>query len=115
GSVGIGFAIPMSLAKNVVSQLADNGKVVRGWLGVGIQGVTPELAKSFGRTDTTGVLVSSVSDGSPADKAGLKAGDIITEYDGRKVERPGQPPLVRGPTPLRRYPQMTAGPDRKPI
>src|SRR5437899_6225336 len=87
GSVGIGFAIPISLAKNVVTQLADSGKVTRGWLGVGIQPVTPELAKSFGRTETAGVLVSSVSEGSPAERAGIKTGDIITEYDGRKVER----------------------------
>jgi len=113
GSVGIGFAIPMSLAKNVVSQLADNGKVVRGWLGVGIQGVTPELAKSFGRTDTTGVLVSSVSDGSPADKAGLKAGDIITEYDGRKVERPGDLPRAVAATPVGRDVKMTVVRDGK--
>ena len=115
GSVGIGFAIPVSLAKNVVSQLADNGKVVRGWLGVGIQGVTPELAKSFGRTDTTGVLVSSVSDGSPADKAGLKAGDIITEYDGRKVERAGDLPRAVAGTAVGRDVKMTVVRDGKPM
>src|SRR5262245_5619688 len=87
GSVGIGFAIPTSLAKTIVTQLADSGTVTRGWLGVGIQPVTPDIAKSLGRTETNGALVSSVSEGSPAEKAGVKAGDIITEYDGRKVER----------------------------
>ncbi len=102
GSVGIGFAIPVSLAKNVVTQLADSGKVTRGWLGVGIQPVTPDIAKSFGRADTTGVLVSSVAEGSPAEKAGLKAGDIITEYDGRTVERASDLPRAVAGTPVGR-------------
>jgi len=100
GSVGIGFAIPTSLAKSIVTQLADSGKVTRGWLGVGIQPVTPDIAKSFGRTETTGALVSSVSEGSPAEKAGLKAGDIITEYDGRKVERVSDLPRAVAGTPV---------------
>jgi serine protease Do len=102
GSVGIGFAIPMTLAKNVVTQLADSGKVTRGWLGVGIQPVTPDIAKSLGRAETTGVLVASVSEGSPAEKAGLKAGDIITEYDGRKVERASDLPRAVAGTPVGR-------------
>src|SRR2546427_1980395 len=106
GSVGIGFAIPTSLAKSIVSQLADSGKVTRGWLGVGIQPVTPDIAKSFGRTETTGALVSSVSEGSPAEKAGLKAGDIITEYDGRKAERGSDLPRAVPGTPV--------GPDGRP-
>jgi serine protease Do len=100
GSVGIGFAIPTSLAKSIVTQLADSGKVTRGWLGVGIQPVTPDIAKSFGRTETNGALVSSVSEGSPAEKAGLKAGDIITEYDGRKVERVSDLPRAVAGTPV---------------
>ncbi|HEX9127233.1 MAG TPA: PDZ domain-containing protein, partial [Methylomirabilota bacterium] len=100
GSVGIGFAIPTSLAKSIVTQLADSGTVTRGWLGVGIQPVTPDIAKSFGRTETTGALVSSVSEGSPAEKAGLKAGDIITEYDGRKVERVSDLPRAVAGTPV---------------
>ena len=100
GSVGIGFAIPTSLAKTIVTQLADSGTVTRGWLGVGIQPVTPDIAKSFGRTETTGALVSSVSEGSPAEKAGLKAGDIITEYDGRKVERVSDLPRAVAGTPV---------------
>jgi serine protease Do len=102
GSVGIGFAIPMTLAKNVVTQLADSGKVTRGWLGVGIQAVTPDIAKSLGRAETTGALVSSVSEASPAEKAGLKAGDIITEYDGRKVERVSDLPRAVAGTPVGR-------------
>jgi serine protease Do len=85
GSVGIGFAIPVNLAKGVVTQLAASGHVVRGWLGVGIQRVTPELASSFGLPESHGALVSGVSSNSPAMQAGLKAGDVIVEYDGRKV------------------------------
>ena len=77
GSIGIGFAIPVNLAKPVLTQLADTGHVVRGWLGVGIQPVTAELAKGL-KLPTTGALVSSVADGSPAAKAGLKAGDVIS-------------------------------------
>jgi len=115
GSVGIGFAIPISLAKNVVTQLADSGKVTRGWLGVGIQAVTPELAKSFGRTETAGVLVSSVSDGSPAERAGIKAGDIITEYDGRKVERAGDLPRAVAATPVGQSVKLTVVRDGKPM
>jgi serine protease Do len=113
--VGIGFAIPMSLAKSVVTQLADSGKVTRGWLGVGIQPVTPELAKSFGRTETTGVLVSSVSEGSPAERAGIKSGDIITEYDGRKVERASDLPRAVAGTPVGRDVKLTVVRDGKPV
>jgi serine protease Do len=113
--VGIGFAIPMSLAKNIVTQLAESGKVTRGWLGVGIQSVTPELAKSFGRPDTTGVLVSSVSDGSPAAHAGIKAGDIITEYDGRKVERASDLPRAVAATPVGREVKLSVVRDGKPM
>jgi serine protease Do len=87
GSVGIGFAIPVNLAKSVVTQLAETGHVVRGWLGVTIQPLTPELATSFGLSDTRGALVSSVVEGSPAMKAGVKPGDVITAYDGRLVSR----------------------------
>jgi len=115
GSVGIGFAIPMSLAKNVVTQLADSGKVTRGWLGVGIQPVTPELAKSFGRTETTGVLVSSVTEGSPAERAGIKTGDIITDYDGRKVERASDLPRAVAGTPVGRDVTLNVVRDGKPV
>ena len=87
GSVGIGFAIPTNLVKSVVTQLAESGHVVRGWLGVSIQPLTPELATSFGAADTHGALVSGVADGSPAARAGLRRGDVITHYDGHPVAR----------------------------
>lgn len=87
GSVGIGFAIAANLAKSVVTQLAEHGHVVRGWLGVTIQPMTPDLAKAFQREDKRGALISSVAEGSPAQKAGLKTGDIITEYNGRPLAK----------------------------
>jgi serine protease Do len=87
GSVGIGFAIPVNLAKRVVTQLADSGHVVRGWLGVSIQPVTPELAKAFNLSAPAGALVSSVVAGSPALAAGLAPGDVITRFDDRTVVR----------------------------
>jgi serine protease Do len=115
GSVGIGFAIPMTLAKSVVTQLAESGTVTRGWLGVGIQPVTPDLAKTFGRAETTGVLVSSVSEGSPAERAGLKSGDIITEYDGRKVERASDLPRAVAGTPVGRDVRLSVVRDGKTL
>jgi serine protease Do len=88
GSVGIGVAVPSSLAKTVITQLADHGKVERGWLGVSIQPLTKDLAKTFTRGDsTTGALVSSVMEGSPAAKAGVKTGDVIVEFGGKKVAK----------------------------
>ena len=87
GSIGIGFAIPVNLAKPVLTQLADGGRVVRGWLGVSIQPVTPELAKGLKLSETSGALVASVTEGSPAAKAGLKPGDVIVEFNGERVAR----------------------------
>jgi serine protease Do len=100
GSVGIGFAIPANLAKSVVTQLAEHGHVVRGWLGVTIQPLTPDLAKAFQRDDKRGALVSSVAEGSPAAKAGLKAGDIITEYSGRPIAKSEDLPRAVAETPV---------------
>jgi serine protease Do len=102
GSVGIGFAIPVDLAKSVVTQLAAHGHVVRGYLGVSIQPVTADLAKGFGIAEASGALVSSVVAGSPAAKAGIKAGDVITEYDGRKVARADELPRVVAESPVGR-------------
>jgi serine protease Do len=87
GSVGIGFAVPSSLAKTVITQLASRGTVERGWLGVSIQPLTKELARSFKRDDRSGALVSAVMDGSPAAKAGIKTGDVIVEFNGRKIAK----------------------------
>lgn len=82
GSIGIGFAIPSNMAKSVMAQLIKDGKVHRGMLGVGIQDVTSELAENFGLKDVRGVIVNSVTPNSPADKAGLKQGDVILSLNG---------------------------------
>jgi serine protease Do len=84
--MGIGFAIPINMAKAISEQLIQSGKVTRGYLGVLIQDVTPELANSFGLDKAQGALISEVTDGSPAEKAGLKQGDIIISLDGKDVE-----------------------------
>ncbi len=78
GSQGIGFAIPIDLAGEVMNQLLANGRVVRGWFGIAGQDITPELARSFGLKETKGVLVSAVQEQGPADKAGIHPGDVIT-------------------------------------
>jgi serine protease Do len=83
---GIGFAIPINTAKELISQLKEKGKVTRGWLGVMIQKVTPDLAKSFNLKDESGALVGDVTQGGPAEKAGIKAGDIIVEFDGKTIK-----------------------------
>ncbi len=85
GSVGIGFAIPTALAKPVIEQLKTSGQVTRGWLGVKIQEVSDEVADSVGLTKPMGALVLDVTKGGPADKAGIKAGDIITHFDGKEI------------------------------
>ena len=95
GNIGIGFAIPVNLAKSVMSQLKEKGKVVRGWLGVTIQTVTPEIKEKFGLKTAEGALVGEVTTDSPADKGGLKRGDVITTFDGKKVEDMNSlPPMV---------------------
>ena len=85
GNQGIGFAIPVNLARSVMESIVKEGRVVRGFMGVNIQDVTPTLAKEFALKDNNGALVADVTSGSPAQKAGLKAGDIITKFNGKVV------------------------------
>ncbi|MCX5863506.1 MAG: DegQ family serine endoprotease [Deltaproteobacteria bacterium] len=87
GNIGIGFAIPANMAKNVVSQLKEHGSVVRGWLGVMIQPVTPELAAQFKMERPIGALVGEVTPASPADKAGIKPGDVIVAFNGTEISQ----------------------------
>ena len=98
GYMGVSFAIPINIVKNVTEQLKTNGQVSRGWLGVGIQNVNNNLAKSFGMKNTDGSLVSSVVPGSPADKAGFQAGDVIIMFDNKPVESAETLPLIVGST-----------------
>ena len=97
--MGIGFAIPSSLAEGVINQLIKYGKTVRGWLGVRIQTVTPDLAESLGLERAYGALVASTIPESPAEKAGIKAGDIILEFNGNEV------------TEMRKLPRLVAEAD----
>lgn len=96
GSIGIGFAIPSAMAKSVVDQLKEHGHTRRGWLGVRIQMVTEDIAASLGLGKVQGALVSSVTPDGPADKAGIKQGDVITAFDGKPV------------TEMRRLPRLVA-------
>ena len=88
GNVGIGFSIPVNMAKRIYTELAAKGKVTRGWLGVSIQPLTADLAKSFGLKEPNGVLISDVVSDSPAAQAGVASGDIIIEFDRKKVDSP---------------------------
>ncbi len=89
GYMGIGFAIPINMAKAIADQLIKHGTVIRGYLGIAIQDLTPELAKSFKRKPESGVLIAQVTKNSPAEKAGLKRGDVIVEFDGKPVTKAG--------------------------
>ncbi len=86
GSQGVGFSIPINLARSIATSIVEEGKVSRGFLGVNIQEITPELKKAFDLKRDSGVLISGVMDGLPAEKAGLKRGDVIVSFDGQPVE-----------------------------
>ena len=88
GSMGIGFAIPVSTAKVVLDQIVKNGTVTRGWIGVEVQEITPPVAESFKLGATRGALIAGVLRGGPADKAGVKPGDVLTEVEGKPVADP---------------------------
>ncbi len=88
GSVGIGFAIPSNMAAQIVADLKDDGRVERGWFGVQIQPVTPEIAEGFGLDDARGALIAAVEPDSPAAKAGVQAGDVVLSWNGAAVEDP---------------------------
>jgi serine protease Do len=99
-SAGIGFAIPIDLGKNVMEQLKAHGRVVRGWLGVQIQEVTPDLASSFGLPGPQGALVASVEKGGPAEKAGVQQGDVILKFNDRTVHDQHELPGLVAQTPI---------------
>ena len=89
GSVGIGFAIPSNIARKAAEYLVNNGKVIRAGLGAVVQGLTPQMAKSFGLSSTEGALISSVNPGSAAEKGGLKSGDIVLQINGEQLTDSG--------------------------
>ncbi|MBF0153087.1 MAG: DegQ family serine endoprotease [Magnetococcales bacterium] len=100
GNMGIGFAIPVNLAKQIVDQLKSSGRVTRGWLGVRIQTITQDLADALGLDKRHGALVASVDPGGPADKAGLKARDVIVSFDNHPVDRMHELPAIVAATPV---------------
>ncbi|MBW1816517.1 MAG: DegQ family serine endoprotease [Deltaproteobacteria bacterium] len=99
GSIGIGFAIPINMAKELLPQL-KRGKVVRGWLGVMIQKITPELKDKLKLKDEHGALVSGVTSGGPAEKSGIERGDVIVAFDDKKIEEMKDLPYIVGTTPV---------------
>ncbi len=94
GSIGIGFSIPSNSAQKVINQLIKFGETKRGWLGVRIQTVTKEIADAENLDEPRGALVASVADGSPSDKGGIKAGDIILEFDGKIIDEMNELPKI---------------------
>jgi serine protease Do len=113
GSIGIGFAIPSSLARPVIEQLQKNGKVERGWVGVRIQAVTDEIAESIGLDKARGALVTDVDQNSPAAKAKLQPGDVILSFDGKPIERTRQLPRLVAETPADKTVKLTLWRDGK--
>jgi serine protease Do len=107
GFMGLSFAIPMDVVMNVVQQIKTGGKAAHGWLGVQIQDVTRQLAESFGMKKPQGALVSKVMPNSPAEKAGLQIGDIITEFNGKPIESSADLPPMVGMTPINEEGKLT--------
>jgi serine protease Do len=115
GNMGIGFAIPVNLAKELLPQLRGKGKVTRGYLGVLIQKVTPEIAESLGMDHGYGALVANVSKDGPAEKAGIKVGDVIVEFDGKEVKDSGDLPIIVARTPVDKKVRMKVLRDKKEV
>jgi serine protease Do len=99
GNIGIGFAIPVNMAKDLIPQLRK-GKVVRGWLGVMIQKITPELQEKLDLEDDQGALVADVTEGGPAEEAGIRRGDVIVSFDGQPIEEMDDLPYIVATTPV---------------
>ncbi|HZD40280.1 MAG TPA: PDZ domain-containing protein, partial [Terriglobales bacterium] len=115
GNIGIGFAIPINLVKELLPQLRGKGKVTRGYLGVLIQKVTPEIAESLGMDRAHGALVANVSKDGPAEKAGVKVGDVVIEFDGKEVKDSSDLPIIVARTPVDRRVRMKVLRDKKEV
>lgn len=100
GNIGIGFAIPINLAKELLPDLQSKGKVTRGWLGVYIQKVTPDIAESLGLEESRGALVANIMPDTPAAAAGLEVGDVITEFDGHPIKDSNELPMLVAKSPI---------------
>lgn len=115
GNMGIGFATPINMAKSIVTQLKEHGRVTRGWLGVRIQGVTQELAQALGLEKREGALVASVENGSPAQKAGVESGDVIIRFDGKDVRQMKELPTIVAGTEVGKKVTMDVVRDKKQL
>jgi serine protease Do len=100
GNIGIGFATPINLAKELLPELREKGRVTRGWLGVYIQKVTPEIAESLGLEEPKGALVASVMNGTPAAEAGIQVGDVIVKFNDQEVKESNELPMLVARTPV---------------
>jgi len=112
---GIGFAIPINVVQGLLPQLKSKGKIARGWLGVVIQKITPEIAKSFKLREAEGALVSDVAEDGPAEKAGIKRGDVIISYDGKNIKDSEMLPRVVGATEIGKKARVGIIRDGKPL
>lgn len=115
GNIGIGFAIPINVVKGFLPQLKEKGKVVRGWLGVTVQAAAPAIGESLGMEEDRGALVSSVSKGGPADLAGIKVGDVIIEFDKKKIRQVNDLVLVVTGTPVGKEVEVKIIRDKKQV
>jgi serine protease Do len=115
GNIGIGFAIPINLVKELLPQLKGKGRVTRGYLGVLIQKVTPEIAESLGMDRARGALVANVSKDGPAERAGVKVGDVIVEFDGQEVKESSDLPIIVARTAVDKKVRVKVLRDRKEV
>src|SRR3989338_1139135 len=113
GNIGIGFAIPINLVKELLPQLKGRGKVTRGYLGVLIQKITPDIAESLEMDKSRGALVASVSKDGPAERAGVKVGDVIVEFDGKEIKDSNDLPIVVARTPVDKAARLKVLRDKK--
>jgi serine protease Do len=114
-NIGIGFAIPINLVKELLPQLRGKGRVTRGYLGVLIQKVTPDIAESLGMDKGSGALVANVSKDGPAERAGVKVGDVIVEFDGKEIKDSGDLPIIVARTPVDKKVRMKVLRDKKEV
>jgi serine protease Do len=112
GNMGIGFAIPVNLVKDLLPQIRGKGKVTRGWMGVMIQPVTQEVAESLDLKEAAGALVGTVMKGSPAERAGVQVGDVITEFDGKPVKNSSELPTLVARTPVNKRVELKVTRDK---
>jgi serine protease Do len=115
GSIGISFATPINLVKEILPQLQTNGKVTRGWAGVAIQEITPALADTLGLGQVSGALVAAIAKGGPAERSGIKVGDVITEYNGKKVTDALDLPLLIARTPIAKQVPITINREKQEL